>query len=123
MRTEKLLVDQRRQQMPSASFTYRLKPGVTPAAYEAWIVSFDYPHVEQIASIISQRIYHIEASVFGGANPNYDYLEVIEFTNRDDYLHDLQNHPAAKAISQEMPNYVEMVTNNFARFIPPGVSR
>ena len=109
--------------MPAASFTYGLKPGVTPGAYEAWIVDFDYPHVEQIPSILSQRIYRIDEPIFGGAEPGYAYLEIIEFTNRDDYLNDLQNHPAAHAISAEMPNFVEMINNTFVGFIPPGVSR
>lgn len=109
--------------MPAASFTYSLKPGVTPGAYEAWIVGFDYPHVEQIPSILSQRIYRIDEPIFGGAKPGYAYLEIIEFTNRDDYLDDLHNHPAAQAISAEMPNFVEMVNNTFVGFVPPGVSR
>jgi hypothetical protein len=108
--------------MPTASFTYKLKPGVSRQTYEDWVVAFDYPHVEQIPSIVSQRIYRIEEAVFGNTEPPYNYLEVIEFTNVSDYLNDLTNHPAAQAIASEMPNFVEMVSNSFAAFIPPGVS-
>jgi aryl-alcohol dehydrogenase-like predicted oxidoreductase len=108
--------------MASAFFTYKLKTGVTPETYEKWIVEFDYPHVQKMAGVIlSQRIYRVKGTVFGGGEPPYDYVEVIEFTNLDDYLHLLKTNPNAQAIAAQVPKYVEMVSNTFGRFIQPGV--
>ncbi len=108
--------------MASAVFTYKLKLGVAPEVYEKWIEEFDYPHVQKmIGVILSQRIYRVKGTVFGGGKPPYDYVEVIEFTNIQDYLHLLQTNPNAQAIAAEVPKYVEVVSNGFGRFIQPGV--
>jgi hypothetical protein len=109
--------------MGSAFFTYRLKPGVTREQYENWIVDFDYPHVQKMTEVIlSQAIYRVEGTVFGGGKPPYQYVEVIEFTNLDDYLRMLKNNPNAQAIAAEVPKYVEVLSNTFGDFILPGVA-
>ncbi len=108
--------------MGSAFFTYRLKPGVTHERYEKWIVEFDYPHVEKMTDVIlSQRIYRLEGIIFGSGPSPYDYVELIEFTNLKDYLRTLRENTNAQAIAAEMPKYVEVVSNSYGEFIPPGV--
>jgi hypothetical protein len=107
--------------MPLACFTYKLNSAVTPQAYEAWVADFDYPHVTQIPSVLSQRIYRMR--VFVGGPKSYDYLEIIEFTNLAQYLNDLQNNPAAQEIKAQVFNFVSIVNNAFGDFIPPGVTR
>ncbi|MEA2604564.1 MAG: REDY-like protein HapK [Acidobacteriota bacterium] len=107
--------------MPTAFFRDKRKPGITREKYERWVIDFVYPHVEKIPSVVSQRIYQIEGALFG--EKTYDVMEVITFTNLEDYLYDLQHNPAAKAIAEELPHYVEVLDMDYGTFIPPGVSR
>jgi hypothetical protein len=108
--------------MPTAVFSYKLKPGVTKEVYEEWIVKFDYPHVALITSIISQRIHRVNGVVFGQDEPGFDYVEVIEFSSLEEYINDLTHNVNAKAIADQIPLYVEVVSNAWGEFIPPGVA-
>jgi hypothetical protein len=107
--------------MPTAFFRTKLKRGVTREAYYQWVVDFVYPHVEQIQSVISHRIYHLDDTIPPGGKLTYDNIEVIKFTGWDDYVSDLQHNPAAAAIAQQMKNYVEVLDSIYGKSIPPGV--
>jgi hypothetical protein len=108
--------------MPIACFTYKLNPGVTAEKYEAWVTGFDYQRVAQIKSVKSQRIYRVNGTVFGAGPAAYDYLEIIEFDDRDHYIRDLETHPAAQEIKEQVFNFVSIVNNTHLTLVPPGVN-
>lgn len=89
----------------------RLQPGVDPAEYEAWVRRVDYPGAKQVPSLLSYKVYRIQEPCVGGPYPqfDYDYVEVAEVTDMDDYLRDLDEHPAAQSIIAEIGQYVRSV--------------
>jgi hypothetical protein len=100
----------------------KLKSGVAAADYEAWVQDFDYEKARELTSIRSYRTYRIDEPFFGPGSAPFDYLEVIEVTNLDEYRRELNEHPAAQAIAQEWGDYVELVHSLSGELIPPGVS-
>ena len=94
--------------MPTVFFLARLRGGVEPAAYEEWVRSFDYPTARAIPSIISYKTHRIRAP-FRQAGVAYDYIEVVEVTNIDDYRRELSEAAAgagAAAADRGVPGAV-----------------
>lgn len=96
--------------MPVVFWFSRLRPGVKAADYEQWVREIDYRAANEIPSIRSYRVHHINGPCLGDATP-YDYVEVVEITDIDAYRRDIQEHPAAQEITAEIGNYVESVGN------------
>lgn len=86
-----------------------LQAGMNPTDYERWVREVDYAAAKQIASIIGYRVYRIVGPCVGDPAPdfNYDYVEIAEVTSKEDYLHDLQTHPAALKIIAQIGQYVQ----------------
>lgn len=97
--------------MPIVIWYSRLQPGVSPEAYERWVREVDYQAAKEIESIISYRVHRVLGPFAGeptaAALASYDYVEIAEVTNMDDYLRDLESHPAAQRIVMEIGGYVE----------------
>jgi len=89
----------------------RLQPGVDPAEYEKWVREVDYVAAKQIASLIRYRVHRINGPCLGDTAAPYDYVEIAEVTDIDDYRRDLEQHPAAHAIGAEIGKYVQSVGN------------
>lgn len=85
----------------------KLKPGITPAAYEKWAVEFDYKHARQIPSIISYRIFRANSTFDGADVSTYDYVEIVEITSIEAYRKDIAEHPSAQAVIAEIGDYIE----------------
>ena len=92
--------------MPTVFFLARLREGVEPAAYEEWVRSFDYPTARAIPSIISYKTHRIRAP-FRQAGVAYDYIEVVEVTNIDDYRRELSELPQAQELRRQIVAYLE----------------
>jgi hypothetical protein len=56
---------------------FNLKPGVDPAAYEAWARATDLPHVNALPSVRNFRVLRSSTLLNGAAAP-YQYVELIE---------------------------------------------
>jgi hypothetical protein len=85
----------------------KLKPGVTPEAYEKWARDFDYKHARQIPSIISYRIFRADSTFDGNAITDHDYVEIVEITSLDAYRKDIASHPSAQAVISQIGDYIE----------------
>lgn len=109
--------------MPVVFFVSRLKEGVTPEAYEKWLVEFDYVKAGQVPSILSYRTHRIQGHLGDGAPKPFDYLEVLEVTDIAAYLREAEEHPAMQAVKSQWGDYVEAVHVLHGEFIPPGVRR
>ena len=97
--------------MPVVFWFSRLQPGIDPADYERWVREVDYVAAKQIASLISYRVHRINGPCVGDTPAPYDYVEIAEVTDIDEYRRDLENHPAVHAIVAEIGNYVQSVGN------------
>ena len=87
----------------------RLRPGVTPEAYEAFVRSVDYPAVKRIASIRQYRSNRVVGSPLGQAPLPYDFVDVVEVADLPAYLDDLQHHPAVEEVHSRSADLVEVV--------------
>ena len=92
--------------MPTVFFLARLREGVTPAAYEHWVRSFDYPTARAIPSIISYKTHRLSGP-FRQAGAHYDYIEVVEVTNIDDYRRQLEELPQAQELRRQIVEYLQ----------------
>ena len=92
--------------MPTVFFLARLRNGVTPEAYEQWVRSFDYPTAQSIPSILSYKTHRI-AGPYRQAHTPYDYIEVVEVTNIDDYRRELAELSQAQELRRQIVEYLE----------------
>jgi hypothetical protein len=92
--------------MPTVFFLARLRDGVTPEAYEQWVRSVDYPTARAIPSILSYKTHRI-AGPYRQATTQYDYIEVVEVTNIDEYRRELAELPPAQELRRQIIEYLE----------------
>ncbi len=57
---------------------FNLKPGVTPAEYEAWARSVDLPTVRGLKSIDSFTVFRSVGLLGAEGKPPYQYIEIID---------------------------------------------
>ena len=60
---------------------YRLRPGVTPEAYEAWVRDHDAPYVRSRPTVIGFEIYRLGEAIGGAADHLPAYVEMVEVTS------------------------------------------
>lgn len=97
--------------MPTVFWFSRLQPGIDPKDYERWVREVDYQQAKNIPSLISYRVYRAEGPCLGDEAMPYDYIEVAEVTDLDDYRRDIAEHPAAQVIVAEIGRYVQSAGN------------
>ena len=76
----------------------------------------DYPGADDVESIIIYRVHRVLGPFVGDPPANYDYVEIAEVTDIDDYMRDLDEHPSVEPIVGEIGDYVESVGS--ARGVP-----
>ena len=89
--------------MPTAFFLTKLKKEVKAKDYEKWVHASDYPTAKKMKSIKSYKVHRINGAFMG--DKVYDYVEVIEITNLEDYGKDL-NSDNGKKLLAEWSNYI-----------------
>lgn len=62
---------------------FNLKPGVDPAAYEAWARATDLPTVNALPSIARFEVFRTTGVLGSDAAPPYAYVEILEVTDMD----------------------------------------
>lgn len=108
--------------MPVVFWMTKLKEGIQPEDYERWLKEFDYANAPKIETILSYRAYRAERP-FSAGEKLFDYLEVIEVTNLEEYRRELEENSAAKAIAEQWSGFLDLVSSLQAEFIPPGYFR
>lgn len=88
-------------------FLNRLKEGVDPAVYEQFVREVDYPFARSLPTIRSYVVTRLDGLLEGGNAP-YDYLEVVEITELEEYRRSLDpaGHPDVEAFIREWSTYV-----------------
>jgi hypothetical protein len=56
---------------------YKLKDGVTPADFEKWVRSTDYPSMRGLKRVADFRTHRVESSLMGGDKPSIQYIETF----------------------------------------------
>ncbi len=85
---------------------FNLKPGVAPAAYEAWAKTIDLPGVNALGSVERFTV-HRATGVFGSdARPSYAYVEVIDIHAMDAFVGDISTE-AFQKVSAAFGDYAD----------------
>ena len=95
--------------MASLFLLYRLKPGVTREAYEAWTRERDYPvmrGLRHVASFVTHRATRLLLDPLG--TPSVDYVEVFEVSDVDAFM--AEDFPG-QAVQAILGEFMERVDN------------
>lgn len=57
---------------------YRLKPGVSREAFEAWVREKDYPLIRAARHVGDYRNHRVAGRLLSEDGPSYDYVEVFD---------------------------------------------
>jgi hypothetical protein len=68
---------------------FRLKPGVDRQAYENWARTTDLPVVRDLPSVNAFDVYRVSGLLRQDAAAPYDYAEVIDLRDQDEFLTDV----------------------------------
>lgn len=78
---------------------FNLKPGVDPAAYEAWARGSDIPGVNALSSVDGFTI-HRTTGLFGSDAPApYQYVEIIDIKGIDPFVAEISTEAFQKVAS------------------------
>lgn len=65
---------------------YTLKAGVTPADFEAWVKSTDYPTMRGLARVADFRTHRAEKLLVGDGKPTVQYIETFSIPDMDKFV-------------------------------------
>lgn len=68
---------------------FNLKPGVSPADYEAWAKTVDLPTVRSLGSIEAFDVYRAAGLLGSEAKPPYAYIEIIDVADMEAFGADI----------------------------------
>jgi len=75
---------------------FRLKPGITPADYEAWFREVNVPAVRRLRSISSYRVWRVSGVMEG--EPRFEFLEEMELADQAAFEQELETVPEMAAM-------------------------
>lgn len=94
----------------------RLRPGVNPSHFEAWVRDRDYATCPELLSLKRFSVQRA-SSPSGGSH----YFEVIEVTSWEAFERDMQT-PAFGRLVREFTELAEVVDETTGQLIEPGYS-
>jgi hypothetical protein len=78
----------------------KLKDGADPAEYEKWAQERDIPTATSLPTVDSFHLYRVASLIDGNPAP-YDYVEVIEINDIENFPKDVASEPMQK-IAEEL---------------------
>ncbi len=105
--------------MASVFWFSKLKPGVDPAAYERWVQQTDYRLAQGVATIEHYRVHRVGGPMEGAGRLPYDYIEVLQVRNLEDYRAAMERDPAIQRIIAEIGAFVDSVGSAWGTVIAP----
>lgn len=85
---------------------FNLQPGVGEAAYEAWVASVDAPTVRALPSIAGFRVHALTGLLFGEGAPPFQYCEVIDVADMDQFGRDVST-AAMQAVAAQFKGFAD----------------
>lgn len=79
---------------------FNLKPGIDRAAYEEWARTVDLPTVNGLPSISEFAVFRSAVTLGSDAPPPYQYIEVIDIADMDQFGKDISTETMQKIAAQ-----------------------
>jgi hypothetical protein len=87
-------------------FVNKLRPGVDPEEYEAWVREVDYPIARAQGAILAYTVTRIDGTLSGDGSSPFTHLEVIDITDIEAYRA-LGARPDFQELISEWSQFVE----------------
>lgn len=87
-------------------FLNTLHEDVTPDEYESWVRQVDYPLARGLAEINSYVVTRVDGKLGDDDPKPFQYLEVLEVTNVDEYRNMMESSAEFKGLMDEFSKYV-----------------
>ena len=87
-------------------FLNTLHNGVTADEYESWVRQVDYPLARGLAEINSYIVTRVDGHLGSNDPKPFQYLEVIEVTDVDEYRAMMKSSAEFKGLMAEFSKYV-----------------
>lgn len=71
--------------MAKVLLQYRLKPGTSPEAFEAWVRTTDYPAIRGIARVAEFANHRVRGLLLGEGEPDCHYAEIFDIPDLDGF--------------------------------------
>jgi hypothetical protein len=85
---------------------FNLRPGVDPAAYEAWAAASDAPTVRALPSVAGFRVHALTGLLMGEGKVPFQYVEVLDVADMDQLGRDISS-PVMQAISEQFRTFAD----------------
>lgn len=87
---------------------FNLKPGQSVESYEKWAREVDLPTVRALPSVDSFRVFRSNGLFGADGTPPYQYGELIEIADEEQFLKDISNE-AMQAIAAQFQTFADIV--------------
>ena len=87
-------------------FLNTLREGVEHEDYERWVREVDYPLARSLPTIRSYIVTRLDGHLQEEGKPPYDYLEVIDITDLDEYRASLAGGPEIEEFFKQWSSFV-----------------
>ncbi len=77
---------------------YTLKDGVTPADFEAWVRSTDYPSMRGLKRVADFRTHRAERLLMGDGKPTVQYIEMFSIPDLDGFVANDMGGPTVQSV-------------------------
>ena len=93
-----------------------LKDGVSPDAYERWVLESYAPAVRNLSSIEDWRDYRASGLLGSDASPPYRYVVTLEIADPEQLGRDIEGKEMQRLLSElhEMAEITQIVAERFA---------
>ena len=93
-----------------------LKDGVSPDAYERWVLESYAPAVRNLSSIEDWRDYRASGLLGSDASPPYRYVVTLEIADPEQLGRDIEGKEMQRLLSElhEMAEVTQIVAERFA---------
>lgn len=86
---------------------FNLKPGVDPAAYEAWARSTDLPTVNRLSAVERFEVLKSKGLLSGAEAAPYQYVEILRVSSVDALRSDIRAEPAMAEVARQFREYAD----------------
>jgi hypothetical protein len=87
---------------------FNLRPGVSPADYEAWATTVDLPTVNALPSIDRFEVMRVTGCLGSDAQAPYAYAEIIDVRDMDQFGQDVST-PQMQGVAAAFNRLAEVV--------------
>lgn len=86
---------------------YKLKPGVSPADFEEWVRTTDYPTMRGISRVASFANHRVRGLLIGDGEPDCDYVEIFDIPDLEGFTGEDMPGPTVQGIMGDFMGRVE----------------